>query len=657
MSIPITLNDNTCEDNFILTKLIFKGYKSFKNTTTFEFDQSSNFNSIAGKNGSGKSSFAEIICLFQKIFFLEQLHEYYPQYYDRVFPEIYNDFKKNFNFNQKPFIEIELTIDCKPVKGKILIFNSSPFYELLMTDESKQLLKQYWNINNPQKIIIYIQSNKFSNETKLSLGNIKLSENNELNMDDNTYIIINMILFPKDIYNLLYNKIINDWAMERIIPQKPKKDQTTVLTKLIYNHIMDGIKIKNISAHNTVKDEIVLISGHKDANFDFKNLSSGEKTLFYLLFYINLCDRIGILIIDELENHFHEDLLSKVFYLLHDLLFEESFEKFMISINNDLSNNIKVYKGKKIDSIFFITHSKYIINSISKIGKCYLIHDNSFYSIQSKSIELELQKNGLSLLTDKVVFVEGETEIKFFKKRLEQNGIRVETMNSKDIVHVASALSTIDTPEYLNSFLNCIKVLFIIDRDSSTINRIKHLEKYKNSLIVLEKHEIENYLLDIDIWDKVIKEQSFSSTPEIPNENILNLWNRYASESLEDIKKTHIVSSIRELLELKKSNINHRELCLTDISSGILPLIHVTKEELDNIMISTNDYFKDYSINALNTCPGKQVYNRSATEISKQLNITPDRFKTVLEHEIIDNENSLLNTQIIDKILNHFKNL
>ena len=206
-----------------------------------------------------------------------------------------------------------------------------------------------------------------------------------------------------------------------------------------------------------------MANNHK--KYDARNLSSGEKLIWYTLLIMNYIKKIGVLVIDEPENHLHEQLAWN----------------FAVFLKNEIA-----VKQKSVNQIFMITHSKNMVYNNFSLGVNYVINmDGELLLIEKENCEDILRKCGVSYIDDYILFVEGNTESDLLSKYCERNNIKLRKMSN-----CAEIIQTYKSLVKVKDLLYAPKFVFMIDADTrhneditkiqgDDFNRIKSKKKNK----------------------------------------------------------------------------------------------------------------------------------------------------------------------------------
>lgn len=604
----------------------------------FKFDENCIVNTISGKNGSGKSTVFESAILCQKAYFIKQLEDYMEREEVDYLPnleEIERDFSKELGkivANQKTEVELVIRFYNHDLKSKYLehkyhsdvLENGESVFDvsikLIINCNKKGLYKweieinekncsgilgEFWNIQDPSQIIVFLDAEKNVYEEDFTYQKISMITEDDINP------IVQFILYPKNIYQNMYDIMMNAYAYQRINPQTPKKDLFFTLSKEMYSQLISDVEISNFSGKES-KNQFVLMSKN-NYKFDARNMSSGEKLIWYSLLLLNYVRELGVLIIDEPENHLHEQLAWKYVSFLKKIADER--------------------KAFKIEQVFLITHAKNLIYNNFADGVNYLIDNGNLLKIQQKTCEAILRTCGISYIDDKVLFVEGKSEINIFSKLCELMNIRIRQLaNCSEIIQVYKSLIKVKELVYAPKFV------FIIDgdtRDDDEIQEIKKLDDafFEQHFAILPVHEIENFLLDENVIKKAIDQYlDIGGTKYKDKDEIYTIIRKYADDSLEDTKRKFLNNAIREKMNMLKGLIKQKEIDVTNkqnyeqyIDSVILSekynyIVNEIKKKYD-VMMERYDAL-NWSQNWKRICDGKRVLNQSLTQIEKEIGIS-----------------------------------
>lgn len=293
----------------------------------------------------------------------------------------------------------------------------------------------------------------------------------------------------------------------------------------------------------------------------FNDLSSGEKEVFFILsFFIRHNVENAIIVIDEPELHLHPEL-SRL-----------------------LIRNIKSIK--KGNQIWMATHNSEIIDETGRDKVVYVTRDLStrkakFISGNNEQEAILQLKNlfgfsGYIGVAKNLVFLEGDNsspDRKFYSSLFSNNSnFKLIPANGSDNLNrINNAILSI-----MESNIAWISFYLIRDRDYLTTEMIS---KYKNhssgKIFVLDKHELENYLIDFNSIKAVLSdifniEKSVEEIEEVFHETAINLSS----------------AVVRDMISFRLNlRLNPQDFSIGKILNG-QPYFEGTKE---NYLIKTNN--------------------------------------------------------------------
>jgi ABC-type lipoprotein export system ATPase subunit len=225
----------------------------------------------------------------------------------------------------------------------------------------------------------------------------------------------------------------------------------------------------------------------------FNDLSSGEKEVFFILsFFIRHNVENAIIVIDEPELHLHPEL------------------------SRQLIRNMKSIRSG--NQIWVATHNSEIIDEAGRDKVIYVARDidtrkAKFISGDREQEVLAQLKNmfgfsGYIGVAKNLVFLEGDNssqDRKFYSALLpgENSNFKLVPANSSDNLNrINSAILSI-----MESNLGWMNFHLIRDRDYLTEDMVtKYRGHTSGKIFVLEKHELENYLINYEIISTVLSE-------------------------------------------------------------------------------------------------------------------------------------------------------
>lgn len=225
----------------------------------------------------------------------------------------------------------------------------------------------------------------------------------------------------------------------------------------------------------------------------FNDLSSGEKEVFFILsFFIRHNVENAIIVIDEPELHLHPEL-SRL-----------------------LIRNMKSIRSG--NQIWVATHNSEIIDEAGRDKVIYVARDLT--TRKAKFIAGEHEQEAIAQLKDmfgfsgyigvakNLVFLEGDNssqDRKFYSTLFpgSSSNFKLIPSNSSDnLSRINSAILSI-----VEANLGWMNFFLIRDRDYLTDEMItKYQERSQGKIFVLSKHEIENYLINFDVFSLVLRD-------------------------------------------------------------------------------------------------------------------------------------------------------
>lgn len=287
----------------LLNRIVLNNIKRYKNHTIIELHNDSFLNTVSGKNGSGKSTIFESIMLLQKAFFVDLLEPEdvlnldiissdEPSHRQKVAREIASlasdrqaSISLTITFSDIDLNNVGIHLSMTEDHSVTLTLNASKITGLtcewsISTDcqKEKEILLNFWNLQDPSNIIVMLNADKNVYEEDFGYDKINLISGK------NNSPIIDFVLDPKNIYQHMYDIMMNAYLYERLNPQKPRNDDFVHKSMAMFSEIMDGIAISNFSGKE-IENQFILIAknimpSHKNVKYDARNLSSGEKLIW-----------------------------------------------------------------------------------------------------------------------------------------------------------------------------------------------------------------------------------------------------------------------------------------------------------------------------------------------------------------------------------------
>lgn len=633
--------------------------KNFDKSYHFDFSQSKAINTISGVNGSGKTTLFKSIILAQKLFFLYD-GEPFSDLADQAnsfFNGIGSYIELEFKFNNNSISSFKLLCQEKSESQTTVYLHCQP--------DSMVEIKKNWNPQDPKNLIIYIDSNRNAIETDFSNQNLNLFHSTDQNL------IIEYITKPEELFLTTYERIIQDYLRERLIPSKPRTDLPHVVAKILFSTIMDYISISNFSG--LAKREQFILQVRQDIrgakNYDARQLSSGEKTLFYILHFISYVNSISMLIIDEPENNLHEEMLSKFIKLLSAICNESNFSALVKKLNKTANNKDitdilsaqmeNFYMNHNLSKVFLLTHSKNLIYNNFSIGENYII-ENGLIRIDFEDHEKKLREIGISKIYSKILFTEGDTEQTLLETILSQDNIKIKNLGgSKNVVDTFKKFNTFRGETY------GISCSFLIDKDTKSESEIAQIRAespvfFDSNFFILDRHEIENYLLEPNFFQKLfLNHNSINGSIDIPSlQEITDEIKKKADQSKMMVFNKKLsslnnftINNIKQHFSNKSIGKNGQSNYESDITNIISNQFPVMESALIQNFSIASTHINNWEIEWQKLCDGKATFRLACVWAAHKLNIKTNR----AEEEIIQialNSNNSGFSKVISKIKN-----
>lgn len=637
-----------------ISKIVLNNIKRFKGKHEFKFGDKNLF-TISGKNGSGKTTLIESMMICQMAYFINDNREMLEN------SEIMNKaIKKIFSFLTNTNSSIELFMFDNETQKQIsftvkIEYNFDQYYswKLGITDEDNKIFSKYWNLYNPSCLFFFIDSDKYFEEKSITYDSIKIKKN-----DDPYGFLLEYLVDYKNVEKFAYQKLINDWILQRLVPPDINYQMSFLIGRILFSYLLPQLKIQHFTG--ATGNEFSIMAKNVIENspeFDYRYLSAGEKCIFYLCILINYFSNIGLLIIDEPENHLHEDLLLKLSDLLHQITICNDYPSFIIEKNIYKSKSKrkedrskfdtdleKVFKNYKLQKVIFTTHSKSLIYKNFEFGENYVV-DSDFKLLNQTSAEVELRKLGISTIYEKLLFVEGNSDKTVAEKLLSDIDVTIVELNGcEKIIQMYRDL------RLLKEKLSNMKICFLMDRDTRDgqidIIEAEDSEFFKEHFIVLERHELENYYLDEKLWEDTLDIDNPTGLPiSIKKEDIHGLLFSTANNTKVTVYQKELNEKLRmqinNLTKIlgKASNIS----CSTEedfkdyIDSAISKIsLENLKDEFMNTYHHAMHKYANWNEDILKYCDGKDALRYFKHKLATELKVFPERIDLYMDKLVLD---------------------
>jgi hypothetical protein len=585
------------------------------------FKGSSPLITISGKNGSGKTAIFKSLQVFQKIFFYDQLSDVVKsKYHNYILASI-----QAISSSGDSAIEVEFSIDNESYNVRVLLTLDVDYFSYEIEDgqfgegittSSVDKLKENWNLESPQNLISFIDAGKSFSDFGVSFENISIDS--RAKKEDQ--FILDCIFKPEEVFQAIYKRTVLDHVHYRLDPSR-KYAYFRAANEAV-RLISGNIEVKNISA--TRKDNHLIMVGktsEKSQLFDVKDFSAGERALYLTILFLFYLPKVGILIIDEPENHFHENLLLNFYDFLKNSVSSGGVYEWLKNTSSSTLDDGE-FLISKLNQIFMITHSKPLIYRNIDFGDCYIVKKESVDKIINSEIIKELRIAGISSVFSKTVFVEGQGDVELLSKPLNISGIKLHPLGScKEVIEHFKKISSIKHDLHEAAFC------FLIDRDNKSdqeIEQIRLIDEvlFDSSFIVMEHHEVENYFIDVPlILDSVnpaleaLRANTLSS--ESINELFLDTSKRLKDQSEVKFIASEIKSKIKEEISDYYSNSAKLKDAIKNGSERIVQ--HDINSMIDGYFLLAKEQFeKKWTDNWKTLVDGKAFYNIIMSSLPKK---------------------------------------
>lgn len=606
----------------ILSVLLENIKKFNKKESIFNFGLHHQIHTISGVNGSGKTAIFKAVQVFQKLFFFQQLTpSNYTQHADLT-QRLKNEVSQLIS-GHNAIIDIVFHLAGEGKHGIKLQFNDLndelewfDFYE--MSEGALSFLQQYWNISDPKYLIAFIDAGKSFSDFGVDLNNISLLSRKEKERE----FTLECIFDSERTLQAIYKRTVIDHIQYRLDPSR-SYEYFRHANRAIRN-ISPNIEVKNISA-TKVDGQIVMLGKTSDASalFDVKDFSAGERSLYLTILFLFYFPNVGILIIDEPENHLHESLLRKFYDFLKDLIEVGGTANWLTAQDKDKDNFKISSKDHSLSQIFLTTHSKALIYQNMNQGECLILTGDGTNTLVDANVEVELRAAGISTIFSRTLFVEGATDKSLFNDMLGATGITITSADScKEVIEFFKKISKIKEKVHGAAFC------FIIDKDNRSNDDIKCIRDmdpmfFDDSFIVLEKHEMENYLIDdVLISDALNPALLALGKPTLQATKVKDIFKSEATSLKQQSKAKYIASALKFILkndvvdELSNTRNLLNQKTSTLVKSVLTAaLVESIASKADSLDVQ---FENDWEENWVDLVDGKAFVAKVLTKLSKE---------------------------------------
>lgn len=634
--------------------------RSFDGPTTLHLDDTRSLYSLSGRNGSGKSSILRAIWLIQKMHFCALLDLENEQ------ADALAEARKILTARDSS-IRIELSVADElgketPASITLFLEDGTP----TLRYSNAQAISRAWNTESPSNIILFIDASKeFSTET-LRHDGIKISSNSQKNL------AIQAIIDPERLFHGVYKQLVNDYIHERLVPSKPNRLEYYRIAKHIFTKLIPEVELSNFSGNHT-DGEFVLLGkanrSRRSALYDVRDFSSGEKTLLSTLVVLSVSSAISAVLIDEPENHLHESLLLAFIGMLRDYCQPGGAEKWLKDYSSKSSDESSPpedggsHQQFRINQVFYTTHSKTLIYHTFSLGQNFLIEDGIAQPL-NENFESELRRVGLSSIYKNVIFVEGKEDNHALHRAFGGENFVVRPLNG--------CTDVADTYKRIAAIRDDIRdshYVFVVDSDNKPEQYFSDLralneDLYDRYFIKLDRHELENYLLDQDIFHEVLsKYDAILPIPGgVPSKtDIKSKFSEIGRSSLQQVYKKELSLAFQHLISTefsqsvwgkKKFDWSTEDAIIRQISEDALSDARM-KGLAESLGEAAKRVFSGYSTASddiiIQRCDGKQVFSKACDHYARLAKIEPGAFREVIYSTAFSSNQSSVST-VLERI-------
>jgi len=547
----------------LIEKISIQNFKSFgNNKQTIKFDNNGKLILILGENGSGKSSFQEVIdfTLFGVVRGKEKKRIPQTELPNRINGALLTSIKYTNDKNNKISIERGL----KPTKLKVNVDSNdiTPSYKKYTTDKKEELIGMNYDI---YKSFISMSLNDFTNFINLDAETKRKLLNRLFNLEElDTY------------YNITKDIIKNNRRSADKISIDIASNINTIET---YKENLKNIKdVEQIDDREDIKNEIL-----------------SKKSRF-----IELKENINDLssLIQELNNNINnrQHIMSAK---------KHNLDKIELKIE-DYDNKIKIFKKGTCPTCNTVLKSDKHVHNLNnfteKIGqlleeKMEYKNDILDYKNESKSVYIKRKKLLSEIKVLSIEYKELGYKLKSLKKEYDDYNI-----NNKAIIEISNNIKRLKDDN--------LRLSTIVDEINSKNDKYVKLNKIF-SMDGIRKSIIQNVVKPINKYlTSYLEELNSSFRVEINDEFDAEIYERYVNkihpESLStgENKKINMALSLSYLeiiRKIRKSNI----LFLDEIFAN------VDSENIDLLLKTLQKFAYRYNINIIVIAQDHSPFNIS----------------------------------------------
>lgn len=634
-----------------IISLQLENIKKFgKDSPLIRLDSNQKINTISGTNGSGKTAAFKAIQLFQKLFFFSQITNSAEK--ASIEPLIKKAIDQLVS-SETASIDFSFETERQEHNIVLLISNRETDFTynfVNITERATSILEKTWDINNPKSLIVFLDAGKSFSDFGVSFENISLKPRQQ----KKTEFLLDCIFNPEETLQAIYKRTVLDHIHYRIDPSRTYEHFRAANEAI--KIIAPNIEVRNISA--TKRDGHLVMLGRASEDspfFDVKDFSAGERALYLTLLFIFYLPNIGTLIIDEPENHFHESMLSGFYGFLRDMIESGSIDTWLNKNIGKRKDDPDPKNQSPLEQIFLITHSKPLIFQNLNFGACFVLTNDGMNKLDLNGAEKDLRASGLSSVFSRTLFVEGKGDVEILSSILSLHRIQTVALNDcKEVIDHFKKLSTIRQSIHGASFC------FAIDGDNRSEEEITEIRNinpdfFDQSFLVLDRHEIENYLIDkaliteaINPILKVLGEQELT-------QEAINAILRQEAEALKTHSRAKYISSIlrAKAKEVFLDPISNTKSISKSLEETISSVFKTTLQE--TIEQTANDALKkfdeEWASRWEHLVDGKAFIGKLMSHLSKiSSGVSTQKLRSQIIDKLIREPNKYSSGQLIEEI-------
>lgn len=521
-------------------------FKRFSNLTIDSIPETTKLVVMVGPNGSGKTSIMEAMNHFYKCSGFGSAGDY--QYLRKI--------------------EIGQTLDPRNWIHEAVNLVDIEFYD-------HSFPKQY--SSGQTKGHFYFRS-AYRNEPDFTVDTMNRQP------DPTKELRLNTLIENDQTISKNYQALVATSVNELFKDENQKKYVEDVTNKLTGKIKASMEKVfKNLmftSLGNPLSNGTFYFSKGASQNFQYKNLSAGEKAAFDLILDMVVQSQYfpdAIYCIDEPETHMHTQLQGKVLRELYSLVPDQS--QLWISTHSiGMLQEAEEIESNNPGTVTFLDFGnrnfdqEQLIQPV-KIGK----------KVLEKFYELAFGDFAKLMLPEVIVFCEGTHEgkkrkdfdqsiyNKIFENRCPTT-LFISAGNCNDIIELQSKQGGV-----INTLLNNCKVIRLIDRDDCSSGEIESYNK--EGIKVLQRRNLESYLLDDTVITKLCElnnqNDKIQSCLEAKQRAL-----RSTSGASDDLKSVRgvIYNELKKILGLTQGGKNADSFIRYTLTPLITPDMQIYKE-------------------------------------------------------------------------------